>query len=54
MAELPALLNGQFQYVVFERAGLPASVVGQLAAAGYSPIYSNERAEILVLDRPSV
>lgn len=50
ISELPALLAGQFPYVVFESAGLPTNVANQLAAAGYKPLYMNDRAEILVLD----
>ena len=47
--ELPTLLGGGlFPYVVFEPAGLSPSTADQIAAAGYQPIFTNSRAEILV------
>ena len=48
--ELPAMLGPQFPYVVFEPAGLPTSIADELAAAGYKPIFTNPRAEILALN----
>ena len=50
VAELPALLGPQFPYVVLEPAGLPAGTADQIAAAGYKPIFTNARAEILSLN----
>jgi hypothetical protein len=48
--ELPALLGPQFPYVVFEPAGLPTNTADELAAAGYKPVFTNSRAEILALN----
>jgi hypothetical protein len=44
VAELPALLAADYPYVVLEPAGLEAGLEAAIGAAGYRPIFANQRA----------
>ena len=46
LARLDALLQESFRYVVLEPTGLPATVRDRIVAAGYRPLFANERGEI--------
>ena len=44
VADLPALLAADYPYVVLEPAGLEAGLEAAIEAAGYRPIFANQRA----------
>ena len=48
LAALPQLLGDGFTYVVLEPAGLSSDARDAIVAAGYQPIFANDRGEVFV------